>query len=68
MLGWRSLGRAVSGMGKRRTTSETVYVINPSPCCNGYGYLIEWDGWDDRPSGRIACHCPAGKRWSGKAA
>ena len=56
-------------MGKRRTTSETTYVVTSSGCgkCYGYGY-IELVDIDYQPYDRVACYCAAGKQWSGKAA
>lgn len=47
--------------------SEPTYVVKGPSCCNGYGYVLEVDGWDNQPYGRSACWCPIGKAWAAKA-
>lgn len=44
--------------------TQTAYIVNPPSCCNGYGYVVVVDGWDDEPYAREACWCPAGKQWA----
>ncbi|WP_405084493.1 hypothetical protein [Microbispora sp. NBC_01389] len=52
---------------RTQRSAEPTYIISGPHCCNGYGYLFVVDE-ENQPYDRVACWCPAGKRWSGKAA
>lgn len=51
--------------GDAMKNAELTYLVNPSPCCYGYGY-VELVDIDYQPYDRVACWCAKGKDWAAK--